>query len=84
MGLSHLTLTLPEEMGVDAEDLIRLINARPNRFRVLPKNRLRIYTGRFTLPDDLPKIEKTVKMLDFKAERSETLPGQSRAGKKYV
>lgn len=76
MGSNSLTLTLPEEMGVDAKDLVRLISARPNRFRLLPNNKLKIYAGIFSFPDDFPKIEQVVKMLDFKAERSNGTPGK--------
>jgi len=69
MGRNSLTLTLPEETHVDTEELIRMINARPNRFRLLPSNKLKIHTAAFSLPDDFPRIEQIVEMLDFKAER---------------
>ena len=76
MGRNSLTLTLREETLIDAEDLVRLINARPNRFRLLPNNKLKIYAGTFSFPDDFSKIEQIVKMLDFKAERSNGIPGK--------
>jgi len=66
---NSLTLTLPEETHIDTEELIRMINARPNKFRLLPNSKLKIHTGPFSFPDDFPKIEQAVEMLDFKTER---------------
>ena len=78
MGRDSLTLTLPQETGIDAKELVRMISARPNRFRLLPNNKLKIYAGTFSFPEDLPKIEQVVKMLDFKAERINGTSGKLR------
>ncbi len=61
---------------LSAKDLVRLISARPNKFRLLPNNKLQIYAGTFSFPDDFLKIEQVVKMLDFKGEGSNGAPGK--------
>ncbi len=66
IGRDTLTLTLPEETGIDTEHLLRQIHVRPNRFRLLPKNRLRINTGTLSFPDDFSRVEKAVEMLGLK------------------
>ncbi|MBC8419443.1 MAG: transcription-repair coupling factor [Desulfobacterales bacterium] len=71
LGRNNLILTFPEEKGIDIEHLIRLTNAQPNRFRFLPRNRLRITTGALSFPDDFPEIEKAMEILDFKTEQSD-------------
>ncbi|MBW1783750.1 MAG: transcription-repair coupling factor, partial [Deltaproteobacteria bacterium] len=66
IGHNTLTLTLPDETDVDIKHLMRQINARPNRFRLLPKNRLRINAGTLAFPDDFSKVEKAVELLGSK------------------
>jgi transcription-repair coupling factor (superfamily II helicase) len=62
-GRNHLTLTMPEDTANHAEDLVRLIQASPFKYRLLSDNRIRINVKMFSFPDDLDKVEKEIEML---------------------
>ncbi|MCF8144625.1 MAG: transcription-repair coupling factor [Deltaproteobacteria bacterium] len=63
MGSDSLTLTLPEDTAIHAEDLVRRIHASPRKYRLLPDNRLRISVKSFSFPDDLDKVAKEMAAL---------------------
>lgn len=73
MGPEGLTLTMAEDTRVDPRALIRVIEAQPHKFRLLPHNRLRIRAGRLSFPSDFTRVEQLIATFDFNKE------GQGRA-----
>jgi transcription-repair coupling factor (superfamily II helicase) len=65
VGRESLVLTFIEERIRDPERLIRMVGSEPNRFRFLSQNRLRIHTGKLSLPEDLQAIEDKIRPLAF-------------------
>jgi transcription-repair coupling factor (superfamily II helicase) len=63
VGRHSLLLTFSSGSEIDPERLVKLIGNEPHRFRFLSQNRLKINTGRISLPKDFPEIEKAIDAL---------------------
>lgn len=64
-GEHSITLTFADNGAVDTKSLVQTIHQMPKRFQLLSQNRLRIQLGRLSLPEDFPKIENAVNLLNF-------------------
>jgi len=65
VGPDSLTMTFFIERSMDTERLVRLASSNPDRFQFLPQGKLRVRTGRLSLPDDLLGVEKAIAALDL-------------------
>ena len=63
VGRHSFTLTFAAEDPVDSEGLVRIVAGKPNMFRFLSQNKLKVYIGSFSPPDDLSRIEKAIEEL---------------------
>ena len=63
VGRHSLALTFSSGSEMDPERLVKLIGNEPHRFQFLSQNRLKINTGRISLPEDFPEIEKAIDAL---------------------
>jgi len=70
LSSNSLTLTLPEDTAVNATHMVRLIQERPQKYRLLPNNRIRIAVGTLSFPEDLAKVEKEVETLGVSSGES--------------
>ncbi|MDY6880250.1 MAG: transcription-repair coupling factor [Desulfatiglans sp.] len=65
IGRSEVILTFAEEGKIDPEKIVRFVSEHSKRFRFLSENRLKIYFGRLSIPEDLRRIEENLEKLDF-------------------
>lgn len=69
IGSSGVVLTFVGEGGIDPQKIVRFVSENAGRFRFLSENRLKIYFGRISLPEDLCRVEKVIEELDFSSEQ---------------
>jgi transcription-repair coupling factor (superfamily II helicase) len=63
VGGRCVTLTFSSGSDMDLQGLVEAASSAPRRFQFLSQNRLKINIGRLSLPENFPKIEKTIEAL---------------------
>lgn len=65
VGVRSLTLTFTPHSSIDTEKLLAVVGDKPNRFRFLSQDKLRIHTENLSDPVDLEKVENYLSEIEF-------------------
>ncbi|RLC31960.1 MAG: hypothetical protein DRH37_01780, partial [Deltaproteobacteria bacterium] len=65
VGVRSLTLTFAPHSSIDTEKLLAVVGDKPNRFRFLSQDKLRIHTENLSDPVDLEKVENYLSEIEF-------------------